>query len=665
MPVISECSIKQNDSEPEIFEEKNVKGVTYRKIYVFYVEPCKFCIDSSLSKSKVKKLYYKNYPWYYEIWLLKTKKIPPLPKWNGKPELVNTKKTDPFNFDESSTWKIRYFASIVRSLYPPEYTIGPNGEKEYLYMFHPRGLYYRIGSSDYCFPYQLKNNVPKDKITQELTEKLGLKRPRDNDAIKTISQIQKYIIDNDINIGYCIFMARSRLNRKTYIAINNMLKLARWGGLVPFEQVAEKRITLGVQPVVPLNSKTIKNESKIQITTNISIDRRVKVMSPLILLYSEKSAITYVLDLLAKKYVLSYYVGSGQVSVTGALQIYEYIKKNTDLAIILTVSDYDKWGFEIPIALARKLQYFSARDQDPEDQKPSILIYRFLIDDESLDQIRAIAKRKNLVNLLETNKVELEALEHLIGSPGYEHCTTLTDVVEMKLKQVFPTIEEVPIKKGNTYLFKQTLIDADMIAKLESKHFEEYKGKVQDEVRKLDEVTLTKLNSELGIDMKTATFDDYVKAMDNWVKKQLPVRTLSDILDKIRYEPLKIEGQLRLDDKVFQWAKKFLSKRQIGELNSARNKVGYILHKMDLKQLNFEDLIGKINDKAVKNRLMKMLNEGKDKRKIFDAIYEFYKSKKYLSPLSDLSYIRVTRLLQKEKMEYKPPTQHKIKEKKS
>ncbi len=123
----------------------------------------------------------------------------------------------------------------------------------------------------------------------------------------------------------------------------------------------------------------------LDVKPKISSGFEVDIDYPLVVLYSEKTEMEPVFQELAERYLIAYYIGSGYISITGIKQIYDYIKKHSKYAIILTLTDHDPDGMNMPIVLTRNLQMLLESDKtDP----PKVVVFPWLIDNDTVIKLQ-------------------------------------------------------------------------------------------------------------------------------------------------------------------------------------------------------------------------------------------------------------------------------------
>lgn len=315
--------------------------------------------------------------------------------------LVVTDKSDPFEIKRLIAFQSRYVATLAKTFYPKQE------------QFHLRGFHYRLQRYAIVWFKGRRGKYHLDRYGGNPTS-------------------TEYYAQNDAHFDDLI----------------EFVKLARFAGLIPMEQILEKRITTGVLPadpeVVPkLTNKTF--EVKIHAEIAPIKDFKLQYNIPLIVLFSEKSEMQPIFEELSKRYFLSYYIGAGEISPTSVRDIYDYIKKYATTGIILTFTDADLSGITIPINFARKMQWFIERDQH---QAPSIIMYPFALNEIHLRQLREMDIRPIIRQYSKKTNVplkvyELDALDALAGELG----TSLIEYLDFELRKLLPVARR---KEGGT-----------------------------------------------------------------------------------------------------------------------------------------------------------------------------------------------------------------------
>jgi len=305
-----------------------------------------------------------------------------------------TRVGDPFNVRNLTSFTTRYAATLALTFYPDDQT------------FHLRGLHYRLQAQPIAWFKGKKGN-------KYVTRYGG--NPDDPNYFK--------------------------VNNEHYNDLIRGIKLARFAKLIPMEKVIEKRITTGVQPATPgilpeITRKTFTPHIHAEITP--VKDFEIQVSIPIIVLFSEKGELQPIFEELTKRYFISYYIAAGEISVTAAKDIYQYIKNHARNAIILTFTDADRSGISIPVNIARKIQWFIEQDQR---DSPGIIVYPLAVNEQQVAEmkklgIRPVTKQYKGKSPETINAYELDALDALAAKEG----VSLFNYIDMELRKLLPLV---------------------------------------------------------------------------------------------------------------------------------------------------------------------------------------------------------------------------------
>jgi 5S rRNA maturation endonuclease (ribonuclease M5) len=250
--------------------------------------------------------------------------------------------SDPFDTTKATHIKTRYIANLVRQLYKPEKDV----KGQYKHQFHGRNFHYRMLSENLAMPV-----YDKDK-GWHLTRYTG--------------------------------------SNKDYQNLNEALTEGRNAGLIPFDQIIDRRVMFNINPAVyPINrARNDKYLPNVSLDMSLNKDFNLDIDVPQVIFYSEKSEMGPVLKILSEKYPnVGYFLGRGHISTSNAYRLYEFIKERGDNAIVMTLCDYDASGLNIAQSLSRKLQFH--RQIDTAEIKPDITVHQFAIspkDAQDLEQ---------------------------------------------------------------------------------------------------------------------------------------------------------------------------------------------------------------------------------------------------------------------------------------
>ena len=442
---------------------------------------------------------------------------------------------DPYEKDTQTSWGVRYFATLVHSIYPPDVYVTKKDEqgneyKDYFYKFHIRGLFYRLIGLQACIPFKTKGGkaYKLEKITKD---------------------------------------------EKFYGRIQDLVENCRYADLIPYGQVQDYRVKEPIKTIFFPNVKKAVSDTTtggLNVTIELSAPIKTEVQAPLVVLYSEKFELLYIFEELAQNYNIAYYVAKGESSLTAANEIYNFIKKYSQFALVLTCTDYDISGFQINVSLARKFQYLIDDDEDKE--KPCIMVHKWLISPIEVSEIYEVAQKINglpIEGIFEFPKtkekeekkkrgqrrikqelekrgkprymVELDALNLLIGrkteNNDYSSTRRLYDIYEIKLKKLFPDSIGTPIKKENEYIIQSPLIEKAKFDDIYKKELENYINKINEQLKNLESLP----EGFTGV----TNYEDYIKLMINKIKATDYYQKLNTIISNTKYTPKDIYYKIK------------------------------------------------------------------------------------------------------------------------
>lgn len=145
-------------------------------------------------------------------------------------------------------------------------------------------------------------------------------------------------------------------------------KSARWLGYIPFEQIVDQRnaapiveifkrpdpvpyITVGINVEIP-DAEDIIPRADVEDFTGTQPYKLV--------IFGEKSSLADVLRPLAREYKADLYLPTGEISDTQIHTMARVAADDGRPMVVLTFSDADPAGWQMPISIARKLQAFRA-----------------------------------------------------------------------------------------------------------------------------------------------------------------------------------------------------------------------------------------------------------------------------------------------------------------
>jgi len=493
--------------------------------------PCRLCTEGIPSSEEQYNLLKETADWFeqYDTWLKRLigKK---LNLGEIKDQLYVMRDDDPFEHLDQNRWVVRYFGLLCRKLYPPtDAFIRKDGLIEFKHRFHPRALYYRLISTDYCIP---------------------------------------------VREGRYYVLQRALPDKKSWNNITELLKWARYAGYVPFRQVRDMRsgneifssqMQLETAPELgeEAKTKTVFNLTKEGKTESPKFglyfqasDFQLGVQAPLIIFITEKGELDYVFEYIATKYLCAYYIGTGFHSISAAQSVYDFIKQHSNYAIVLMVTDYDKAGLTMPHAFFRKLQYISANDKlciGKNDRRPIITCRHWLVGEDEINELFQLEKMpeskiqfipKVFRKLGERFYFELDALNLLIGKDlgkfkdgtlhNYSGISTLQELFLKKLELLFPPSELISPKKGEmVYNSTSPLISIEELTKVSKEELMKWKSQIQVEMEKLYEELKPDSKEALSVikyDPKLTDFDEYGDLLENWLQQQIPVQFIANAI---------------------------------------------------------------------------------------------------------------------------------------
>jgi hypothetical protein len=185
--------------------------------------------------------------------------------------LIGTE-SDPFDTQKATHIKTRYIASLMKRLYPQ--SIDKKGN--FINQFHSRNVHYRMLSENLAMPIFKKGE--------------GWQLGNYNGSKKDWENLKEALVEG------------------------------RNAGLIPFGQMVDRRVPFEIKPPVFKVGKA-KGDSfqpKLKLDVKLKDDLKIDLDVPQVIFYSEKSEMGYVLENLAKKYNLAYFLGRGQLSTSNA-----------------------------------------------------------------------------------------------------------------------------------------------------------------------------------------------------------------------------------------------------------------------------------------------------------------------------------------------------------
>lgn len=191
--------------------------------------------------------------------------------------------------------------------------------------------------------------------------------------------------------------------------VMNSIRNARILGLVPWECIEDKK-----NPQPDINSYYWSHENIAQIQINVediakavSSDERFIIFNPQLQqsyhveIWTEKTTINDILLPLGKKYGVNIVSFSGQSTSTGVFELIKRISRANKPVRILYISDYDKYGHNMPVSCGRKIQWFL----DNLPLKLDVKLRKILLTEEQVHKYELPSAPDSI------NKVEIDALE--------------------------------------------------------------------------------------------------------------------------------------------------------------------------------------------------------------------------------------------------------------
>jgi len=293
--------------------------------------------------------------------------------------------------------------------------------------------------------------------------------------------------------------------------VMNSIRNARILGLIPWDCIEDKK-----NPEPHINSRYWDHEDmdQIQITAKdiakaVSNDDRFLVFNPQLQqpyhveIWTEKTTINDILLPLGKKYGANIVTFSGQSTSTGVYELINRINTARKPARILYISDYDKYGHNMPVSCGRKIQWFL----DHLPLKPDIKLHKILLTEEQVSKYKLPPAPDS------KNKVEIDALEVYYPDETRKIVTkSLDQYIDLK---VTTKIKEQNTKIQNA-IYKAILEQKDSIGNLlEKLDLREVKDLCQNyELPKLKPRTLDGVDyiydSDLDYINQVKKFKDYL-----------------------------------------------------------------------------------------------------------------------------------------------------------
>ena len=191
--------------------------------------------------------------------------------------------------------------------------------------------------------------------------------------------------------------------------VMNSIRNARILGFILWECIEDKK-----NPQPDINSYYWSHEDidQIQISVEdiakaVSKDQRFLILNPQLQqlyhveIWTEKTTINDILLPLGKEYGVNIVSFSGQSTSTGVFELINRITIAKKPVRILYISDYDKYGHNMPVSCGRKIQWFLDNFDLPADVK----LCKILLTEEQVKKYQLPSAPDSI------NKVEIDALE--------------------------------------------------------------------------------------------------------------------------------------------------------------------------------------------------------------------------------------------------------------
>ena len=151
----------------------------------------------------------------------------------------------------------------------------------------------------------------------------------------------------------------------TWLA-SKVLKAARWLDYVPFTQITDQRntppeVTMWEQPDPWLHLKVgidLEIPDADDIHPTIGLEEFTGTQQYKLVVFGEKSSLAPILGGLCRRYKADLYLPTGEISDTLMHQMADVGNRDGRPMVVLTFSDADPAGWQMPISIARKLQAF-------------------------------------------------------------------------------------------------------------------------------------------------------------------------------------------------------------------------------------------------------------------------------------------------------------------
>ena len=163
-------------------------------------------------------------------------------------------------------------------------------------------------------------------------------------------------------------------NKNCWIFLGDAASDARYLGLIPVEHIADQRNAETVVNYAPVEHPAAINAVSTDPSLDLDLDidtqasafpslPRLSVTAPSIAqpyveVWIEKSTMDDILEPLARAYGADFTSGTGDISLTRCNDLIERALEHGRPTRVLCVTDFDPGGSNMPVALARKLEFF-------------------------------------------------------------------------------------------------------------------------------------------------------------------------------------------------------------------------------------------------------------------------------------------------------------------
>ncbi|MEM7487255.1 MAG: hypothetical protein AAF348_18760 [Bacteroidota bacterium] len=220
-------------------------------------------------------------------------------------------------------------------------------------------------------------------------------------------------------------------NDKCWGLISISSKYARYAGLVPMENIVDRRNPPAIENCynwehrLPSDVKDETDSSQIinLISRQFYCFNASKTQPYMLELWCEKSTMNDVLEPICKEHGMNLVTGLGELSITAVRLLMDRVISSGKPTRIFYISDFDPAGEGMPISVSRKIEYFTQKDHLELDIKliPIMLTSEQCVEYElPRTPIKSSNLRKNEFEERHgSGATELDALEALY--PGRMH----------------------------------------------------------------------------------------------------------------------------------------------------------------------------------------------------------------------------------------------------